>query len=302
MNEKKNMVLSTNSKYLMPTAVCILSIIENNREKIDFFILNSGLTDDEILYLKKVALKYNNLNSLLSVKVDSARFDHCPTRGRSKEAYFRLLIPYLLPKDIKRCLYLDSDTIVQCSLNDFYNDDFEKKAMIVCEDIGEILFYSKKMHDILGIPIQYKYFNSGVLLFNLDYFRSNVEQSKIFDFVENNCGKLKFLDQDVFNSLFYDKVKYFNGSNNNYIEILVNPMITNDGIKNANIIHFIQKPWKISYNGVNSSYWWKYAKNDFKSKYYGFMILNFIYKKSLGLLTIFIPLRYLKNVKRYMHK
>jgi lipopolysaccharide biosynthesis glycosyltransferase len=292
-----------NSKYVMPSMVCITSVVENNKNPIDFYILYSHLEESEIKSMKNHIKKYGSQYSLIPVKIDENNNLSGPINGRSKEAYYRLLIPTILPKNLDRCLYIDGDTIVQKSLNEFYNMPFDNKAFIVCEDVGEILLYHKERHPILNIPLEYRYFNSGVLMFNLNYFRNdNFDINIIFNYIKNNSDKLKFLDQDVLNALFYDKVKFAYSNLYDYLEILISHLLANDNMEKAVIVHFIQKPWKYTYNGINAKYWWKYGKKLYKFEYFKFCIINFIYRKCLGLLLLVISINRLKKLKQAIKK
>ncbi len=170
--QKMNIVFCTDSGYFMPTSVCIASIIENNNGPVDFYVLYPSLKETEISFLKNLISKHGSQYSVKFIKIDEKTFNDLPIYGRSKAAYYRLLIPSVLPKDLDRCLYLDGDTVVYKSLEKFYNTSFENNAFVVNEDMGEVMFYHKERHSVLKIPQEYKYFNSGVLLFNLDWFKN----------------------------------------------------------------------------------------------------------------------------------
>ncbi len=163
--------------------------------------------------------------------------------------------------------------------------------------MGETILYHKERHPILNIPVEYKYFNSGVLIFNLESFRKNYDMKNTFDWIKNNPDKLKFLDQDVLNAVFYDKVKYVDGYMYDYLEILISPLLPNDNMRKATIVHFIKKPWKYDYNGINAKYWWKYGKMIYRFEYIKFSIVNFVFRKSLGLLMLIVPISTLKKIK-----
>lgn len=274
MTEKMNIVLCLNTTYIMPTLTCMVSLIENNKGPIDFYLLHADLTESAITHLQKTIGNYGAHYSIIPLHITDTQFAQYPTLGRSKEAYFRLLIPQVLPQNIDRCLYLDGDVLAQKSITDLYTKDFEGNGLIVCEDIGETILFHKERHLILGIPLQYAYFNSGVLLFNLNYFRTQFESTQFFDYAHKNPEKLKFLDQDILNALCYDKVTFADSTLYNYMEILLNPLITNEAIDKAVLVHFIQKPWKYTYTGANASYWWKYAKKHYPYHYFKFLILN----------------------------
>lgn len=293
--ERMNIVLCMNSGYLMPSSVCILSILKNNKNSINFYVIHSGLSNSELEHLEKIVKNVNIESNLCSILVGKTAFDDSPTFGRSKEAFYRLLIPDLLPKDVNRCLYLDGDVLVTKSISDFYFESFDDNALIVCEDIGEILFFSKEQHAKLDIPLNYKYFNSGVLIFNLEYFREKFETVNFVNFMDSH-ENLKFLDQDVLNGTCFDKVKYSNSAKYNLQEILINPVVTNQAVEKAAIIHFLQKPWRANYRGVNSNIWWSYGKHLYRAKYLKFIFLNALYQKTLGLVLLFISIDRLKKL------
>lgn len=301
MKEKMNIALCLNSKYVMPSIVCIISIIENNKIPIDFYILYSNLETKEIKFIENHIKKYGEQYSFIPIKISDDYFLNSPIHNWSKEAYYKLLIPEVLPKNLERCLYVDSDTLIQKSLNDFYYSNFDDKALIICEDVGEILFYHKERNKILNIPFEYKYFNSGVILFNLKYFKTKFNIKIIFDYIKNNSDKLKFPDQDTLNALFYDKVK-FADIIYDYMEILVSHLLVNDNMEKAVIVHFIKKPWRYDYNGINAKYWWKYGKKIYKIEYIKFLVINFIYKKCLGILLLLISINDLKKMKKKIFK
>ena len=45
-----------------------------------------------------------------------------------------------------------------------------------------------------------KYFNSGVMLINLDYWRANNVKEKVIDFISRKPEVIRFADQDGLNS------------------------------------------------------------------------------------------------------
>ncbi|HTJ57867.1 MAG TPA: glycosyltransferase family 8 protein [Devosiaceae bacterium] len=86
--------------------------------------------------------------------------------------YARLLLDRLLPQDIERVLYLDSDTFVRAPVEDLLGLDLEGKA------IGAVLDPHRHIHmfrrdlksnrEVYGY--NFSYFNSGVLLIDREAF------------------------------------------------------------------------------------------------------------------------------------
>lgn len=147
-------------------------------------------------------------------------------------------------------MYLDPDIVVNGSILDFYNQCFDKddceKTIVACEEVQ--LTKNKEVHINLGIPIDAKYFNAGVLLINLNLLRKNFDINNVVSFIKNNEAKLMFLDQDVLNAFYYDNVKYDDYHMYNLMPHNLKPS-QEEMIRNAKIIHFAGpfKPWKYGY-------------------------------------------------------
>ena len=60
----------------------------------------------------------------------------------------------------------------------------------------------EKRFQWLGYPQAMGYFNAGVLLINLKYWREKCMAKVFADFMKNHADKIRFHDQDVLNYLF----------------------------------------------------------------------------------------------------
>lgn len=138
------------------------------------------------------------------VIVASDLFTHAPLSDRyPKSIYYRLLASDLLPADLDKILYLDADILV---INDF--------TPLYQLDLDDNL-YAAAMHtdflNLTGTLNQYRlatntphYFNSGVLLINLDRARQIVDAQQIFAVIRDHHDELILPDQDVLNKLYAD--------------------------------------------------------------------------------------------------
>lgn len=294
MKEEMHIALCTNSRYVIPTLASMRSFAHHN-SNVHFHIFHDSLSKEEILNLKSIESKYKCIVD--AVQVDGSVFQNSPVFGRSREAYYRLLIPQYLESGIERCLYVDSDTLCNGNIDEFYNLPFDGKALIAVQDIGEMLLFRKERHNVLHIPTEYEYFNSGVLVFNVTYWKENVQVQPFVSFIQEHAEKLTFLDQDVLNAFFFDKVKIVSDIAYNYMEILFNQYIFSSKITRAKIIHYVEKPWNYTYKGVQASLWWKFGKIGNKRKHYMFKVVNTVFRITLALVTICIPVQYLKKLK-----
>lgn len=129
-------------------------------------------------------------------------FKGAPVSNRYPRAiYYRLLAHEYLPTDIDKILYLDADILCINDLSTLY-----------AEDISDYLYAAAMHTDMLKLTgpinkirldstVDY-YFNSGVLLMNLDKIRQEVSAEDIFNFIREYRHQLVLPDQDVLNKLY----------------------------------------------------------------------------------------------------
>ena len=184
----------------------------------------------------------------------------------NKTPYYKLLIPELIPKNIDRILYLDVDIVVNGSIKELYNLDIKDNFFAAAADFiinKKDIEYKKR----LGMGKNDNYFNSGVILFDMEKFRQEYTLDKALKYIKINGHQFKFHDQEVLNGMYF-KQCYMLDNIYNYITMFTSPLdlvkyYTIDLWKdNKNIlIHFANlKPWNTNYIGKYENYFWKYAQ------------------------------------------
>lgn len=252
-----NILVTLDSNYIIPLKVMLTSLFINNRKNsFSIYLMHSRLKDCELEHLNSYIEKHGS--KLIVVDVDDGYFEDAPTLLHyTKEMYYRLLAYKLLPNNIDRILYLDPDTLIINPIDELYNTE-----------LGDYLF-AAAYHDVISFKEinkirlnQYKieaYYNSGVLLMNLELQRQRIDANTIFDFVEKNRSKLIMPDQDILNALYSKQIKSLDEKLYNYdVRYYRYYKIVSGGkwdmdyvIKNTVILHFCgkKKPWKKDYNG-----------------------------------------------------
>ena len=253
-----NIMVSFNDGYVMPTKVMLTSLIHNNDERIDIYVLYVELTEDSLSSIQ--SLSDNKRVFIYLVKVDETILEDLPIMGHfSKEAYIRLFAHSILDNRLDRILWLDGDMIVLKSLSDFYNQDFEGKVFVAVKDqiCGDDLQTKKS----LGMPLDVDYINSGVLLINLQLASKVIREEEIREYVKNYKEVIQYVDQDVFNGLLYNFFKTYNDEYYNYFSNKITCKNIKEIYNNAKIIHFmgLYKPWRRLYFYEGFHLWWKYA-------------------------------------------
>lgn len=266
--QRMNILISINSQYVPIAQIMLTSLFKNNKYPMDIYMLHSDLTKSEIFEMESWISKFGN--RLVTLNVDKKLLEKAPVNKHiSIETYYRLLACELLPKNLERILYLDSDMIVNGDISELYFSDFNGKYFVVCED--KILSRKDiKLYRKLEIPLKEKYFNAGVLLYNLNMIRENVDLNNILDYINNNFKSLEWHDQDVLNHMFYDKALYADERKYNSRVCILNKDNFKER-KNSVIVHFTgpKKPWKIDYDKPMGFMFWKYALcTKYRSKFF----------------------------------
>ncbi|MBP5345479.1 MAG: glycosyltransferase family 8 protein [Bacteroidales bacterium] len=250
-----DILLCTDNRYVMPTGVLMHSIGVHNQEPIRYHILvGEGFEEQNRVLLEQEADKAGSTCYFYSI--DKSVTSHLPfgregmPRHVSIATYYRLFITEVLPKDIHRILYLDGDMIVRHSLSDLWNMDIECYPLGAVHDMAEPLNAAR-----LGLS---SYFNAGMLLINLDYWRDNHCLESFLAYIGENEEKILLHDQDVLNGVFASLVKWLPLTYNFQNGFILaqphkqyNPLLQSeiDDCKNdPAIIHYTvyNKPWNVA--------------------------------------------------------
>lgn len=199
-----NIALCTDENFSIPALVCITSIFENNRgEECHIYILTDGLSDKANAKFSLLAQIYNQ--SIEVMTIDKHRFDGLTVSERYPVSmYYRFLLPEMLPNE-DTALYLDCDIIVRHSLKELFSIDMNDYALgaVVSQSCDWVKWYN-------DYKLTTPFFNSGVLLMNLDFWRKNNTFETLVKWVADNPGGLWLPDQSALNKVLEGKVKYLN--------------------------------------------------------------------------------------------
>ena len=255
-------VLASDKTYAMPLATTLRSITESNRRSwpLEIYILHDGFSPE---LQKKIADSLPNdgpgmeSSAVLNwVYIEVNRFAGFATgalrestKHISNMAYARLLIPEILPVFIPRALYLDVDLLVLEDLRPLWETDLGENVVGAVSDFDLHTTYldqgfdpefKRANHpDCKGLPSVPDYFNSGVLLFNLDRWRKEGITEKAFAYSRSHtCTPI--VDQDALNVACNGRWKKLEGRWN--IQDHRHRKMTRE---EGGIVHFVTgfKPW-----------------------------------------------------------
>ena len=275
-----NVVCATDDNFVQHCTIMLTSLLINNTD-VNIFLLTEGLKPQNELIIKQQVEKLKG--ALEIYLVDTSIIEKFPMPKDtnlshiSRATYYRLLIPEILPKNVDKVIYLDCDIIVNQSIQDLWNLDLRGYALAAAPQIG-----SGYEAERLGYPIKYGYFNAGVNVINMDYWRKKNVAKKLIGYIAANYKQIKYHDQDALNAVLYNHTFHllpmWNMTSLVYSYFLSHRGDKKDGKivnsyelekKNANkykenpiIVHVVSKPkpWQKGCVHPLSSLYYDYAK------------------------------------------
>lgn len=259
-----NICVAANSKYVRYLYVMFTSLFMNNKgEKFIIYVLQCDFTPEDKALIEKLCGDYNQ--TVQFIQINPEEFECLPTTYRySLETYFRFKIIEVIPETEDRILYLDVDLIIRGSIRELYTVDMGSNYFAACTCMMQPQLVEQKQN-IFNRFDDLRYFNAGVMLWNLKELRGKVEFQ---DFIQAGYDlnfNLPSVDQEILNYLFYDKTLYLNPYQYNY---LVYRDLNKDEEKfdeiseiDPVIYHFCwYNPWQKGPKTEKYREWWKYAK------------------------------------------
>lgn len=255
-----NILVTLDHNYLGPLKVMLGSMFFNNPEEtFDIYMIADGVSQEEEQVLQEYCIQHHH--NLHRIYVSGDLFADAPViRYYTKAMYYRLLASEYLPGTVDKILYLDPDILIIGKLRPLYDTDISKHLFAAAMHSGltGITGYVNK----LRLP-DYEtelYFNSGVLLMNLENMRKEVRTEDIFGFVNKYGDFLVLPDQDILNGLYNTRVlpvdeclwNYDTRQYEKYLLVSHGEKTMDWLMRNTAILHFCgkNKPWKKKYRGI----------------------------------------------------
>lgn len=266
-----DIVVCTDKRNVMPMGVMMTSVCVNNPEMDTCFhiVIDEDVSCSQCNDLKGVVAPYRGKTVVFHAVPQSLLNHHFPNVDKRipRATYFRLFLTELLPDNIHKVLYFDGDMIVRHSLTELWNVDVSAYALAAVPDMreGTINRYNRLQYSpSLG------YFNAGMLLINLKYWREHQVVDQFLDCMRKHQEQLVYHDQDIMNFVFHNQklmlpIKYNFQHGHLWKEPLFDfrryELQVAEARKDPVIIHYTGgKPWMsyIKYPNPYSSSFFKY--------------------------------------------
>ena len=292
-------VFAFDNKLIFPACVCISSLMMNAKDNTfyDIFILHSHKQPLNHKEIDKLSVYYKNCRIQYRT-VDNTFDEAFEIRGITTPAYYRLLIPDLIP-EYDKVLYSDVDVIFRSDLSGFYNTDMTGYYVAGVDSLANLQpELVKYYNDIVGTDSEGVIYSGNLIINSKEILKDNL----IPLFKELAKNRYTFQDMDVLNIACRGKIKYlppafclttYISEFNVYRKEELLKVWSQDDIADAlsnGIVHYNgKKPWNDVC--INFDIWWEYYRKSpfYNEKYY----FDFYYSK----LNEYDELPLLKRIK-----
>jgi lipopolysaccharide biosynthesis glycosyltransferase len=243
------------------------------------FILADDLPGDLRASVSRVV---TNTDRLVEVYWISAPdyYQGFPLRDQlSRTTYARQDMGDLLPANLDRVIYLDSDMLVLSDLVDLWEVDVGGYALLatrhwVIPTVSSRLTGVNSTWSILDIDPDAPYFDAALLVVDLMQWRQLCLTQKMMDYLRAYSHTLKSPNQDVMNAVIAGHWNALEADWNVSVPLLRNPEYISGSVrsvlgldpqalrKTGRILHFWgpRKPWNALVSEPLAWRWWRYLR------------------------------------------
>ena len=200
-----NIVYIVTDSYVPLMGISMTSVLMNRREgqNIDFYICSTDISGTHKKQLEELTGQYDSRVYFIDVSNYDRYFTfEFSTSGFHSIVLARLLLAYYMPEKVKKVLYMDSDVIVNGDLSELENADIEDQAFAAVPE----LHMPQKQKNNIGLKKEDTYYNCGIMLINLEFWRKYNVAEKFLHYFARKQGELLYNDQDILNHCCKNKI------------------------------------------------------------------------------------------------
>jgi lipopolysaccharide biosynthesis glycosyltransferase len=245
-----HVVNAADAAYVPHTAAMLHSLFERNPGESFHvhFLHRIGL--DEALLQRLAALCHRHGAAFTATPVARERLSGLPIGGIfTEEAWYRVVLAELLPQ-VARALWLDADVIVLQPIRELWELDLEGRPLAACPNA--VMYSFRDVIRNIGVTDRSLYFNSGVLLMDLEQLRAEGAGTALRAAADQARRWLMFADQDVLNIVYHRRYKRlplaWNVLSQSYINVPETLRVHGraeykEAMARPRIVHFTGMPW-----------------------------------------------------------
>lgn len=252
-------LVGADDAYAMPLAVTLFSALGKlpKGTAVKVYIIDGGIGDAHKARIKRVLHRVAVSLELVWLTPQNEvlrTLPPSPEKRISMATYLRLLAPYLIEE--ASVLYLDSDLVVTKDVTELWKTDLKGHAVAAVRNLGIPATVGESLNwQEQSLQKNAPYFNAGVMLMDLDRWRTHKLSERVLDNIRTYGKYYKFADQDALNAVlqndWLELGQVWNAQVND-AAFIQNPRSINE----LGIIHYTMnfKPWQWVALGPSRTY------------------------------------------------
>lgn len=248
-----------NADYVKYAGILMTNLTELHPERrLCFHFACDGIEAGDQKRLAAFARRYHNVK--IKIYDAAQRLEQLnPLRSDAPErlhraTLLRIMLPELLPPRLERLVYMDVDMVCRQPLDELFTLDLDGCPVAAAEYPNEC-----REPALLGLT-QERYFNAGLLVLDLQRWRSEGLTGRALAFYQKHGHKLPLLDQDALNAVIDGNFLTMDKRYNFLIEAN-NPLMAVYPANTA-VLHCINesKQWMVGCLPEISGLYWRYVR------------------------------------------
>jgi lipopolysaccharide biosynthesis glycosyltransferase len=198
--------------FAMPLAVTVRSVLDhlNPDRRVVLYVLDGGIRPANQQRIQQ-SLDASRID-IHWIKPSSQRLEAIALSCQNTypiSAYYRLLLPEIIPETYDRVIYLDTDLIILADLETLWTMEFGDYYMLAAMDAANrSLSWPQHLKHLdlkkMGVTEEDKYLQSGVLVIDLKKWRAEGIAEQVIQFIADHT-ELPYPDQDALNFVLAGK-------------------------------------------------------------------------------------------------
>lgn len=252
-NTTIHIVCTIDNGFKIALSAMLISLFESNkRHCIKIHLLSADLSVENVAFFNNLTHRYKQQFQFYRLKFD--QFINLPVDERiTYAAYYRLVAPEVLDKEVERFIYLDADMIIKRDLFELWNTDLKGNIIGAIYDIFAI---RDKYYHTHNIDDKYMYFNSGVLLVDIKEWLTFNTTKKTIKYITDNKKLCLYHDQDGLNGILHNRSLPLSPEWNQQIGIyVIDPGLLSELYGENNFKMALEHPAAVHFNGKEKPWW-----------------------------------------------
>lgn len=206
--QRINILYQSSGTYAPVMGISLTSLFENNKhvKELNVYIVDGGIGEADKNRIRELSVKYQRtIIFIAGDRIDKTLSDRGVAKWRNSYAmYYKLYALDLIETPIERLLAIDADTIIDKPIDPLFFADLDGKTLGMVQDFMPFNYMEK-----IGMNKKETYYNSGVVLFDVDKWKRRKCQDKLEIFLKGNLNNILYADQDAISIVLQSEIKKF---------------------------------------------------------------------------------------------